>query len=787
MLNANPYKITDNSIEADDLLKDESIFSLANGYIGVRANFEEGYPKDYKTVRGAYINGFYDFCPIEYEERFTGFPDSRQKMVNLPDIQSIELWLGNERFNLFSGEILSFTRVLDMEGGFSLREIHWRSPKGKEVEICVKRMAHFTCLPLFTIDYTVRSVNFDGEIRFVSRQNADVKNYSEQGDPRVASKSERALQVVELKAHEDIASLSMRTSNSGLNLCVLTRHKAERFAQKTILGSSNITTELTTDIKDSESLRVVKYCVFADSIRHDEPAAFAGQTLAAAFSCPAEELYQKQQAYLANFYQYARVSIDDDPPLQESVNFSLFQLLQSVGKDKYSNICAKGLSGEGYEGHYFWDTEIYIFPFFLLTNPAIAKNLLMYRYNILDGARRQARLLGHKKGALYPWRTITGDECSSYYPSGSSQYHINGDIVYAYIQYYLATGDEEFMYQYGAEILFETARLWMDVGHFHGVGIDGEQQALLKNDGHFLNVETDGKQQALSFRIDCVTGPDEYTCIVNNNYYTNAIAAFNLKWAARFYDKMKSLGGLDELNRKINLTDEEPELWRKAAGCMYLPYNEKLDIHMQDDSFLHKKEWDFENTPADHYPLLLHYHPLYIYRHQVCKQADTVLSHFLLEEGVALTTIRNSFAYYERITTHDSSLSHCIFSIVAAKIGDTEKAYDYFMRAARLDLDNEHKNAKDGIHTANMGGSFMGIVYGFGGLRILEKGLCLNPVLPEKWNAYSFTIQYRSACLKVEINRSGTKVTLQSGKSVCFFIKNTQYKLEQPGDCIRNC
>ena len=367
----------------------------------------------------------------------------------------------------------------------------------------------------------------------------------------------------------------------------------------------------------------------------------------------------------------------------------------------------------------------------------------------MDAARENARILGHKKGALYPWRTISGSECSAYFPSGTAQYHINADIAYMFVQYYFVTGDLDFVENKAAEVLFETARLWMDTGHYVGD----------------------------SFRIDAVTGPDEYTCVVNNNYYTNCMAKYNLKWAAKFYELLKDNNRLDSLADRLEVTEEEVREWQEASEKMYLPYDEKLDINPQDDSFLSKAVWDFENTPKDHYPLLLHYHPLYIYRYQVCKQADTVLAHFLLEDEQKLSTIKNSYEYYEKITTHDSSLSTCIFSIVASKLGDIKKAYDYFMQTTRLDLDNVHHNTKDGIHTANMGGTYMGMVYGFAGLRIKEQGIFFNPIIPEQWESYEFKICYQERTIKVHISKNQCNFTLLEGKELKINVYGKEYLL----------
>lgn len=343
-----------------------------------------------------------------------------------------------------------------------------------------------------------------------------------------------------------------------------------------------------------------------------------------------------------------------------------------------------------------------------------------------------------------------GKECSGYFPSGSAQYHINGDIAYSIVNYYLVTNDIDFIADCGAEIIFETARLWLDTGSWY-----------------------DGR-----FHINCVTGPDEYTCLVNNNYYTNAIARHNLKWAVHFYSLLSENGKLAKIADKIGLTREEIHSFQSAAECMYLPYDEKLDINPQDDSFLKKKKWEIKETPPEYFPLLLHYHPLYLYRYQVCKQADTVLAHFILEDGQSLSTMRNSFLYYEDITTHDSSLSSCIFCIMASRLGMPEKAYEYFGDSSKMDLMNTHNNTKDGIHTANMGGAYMAIVYGFGGLRIKEDGLHLAPALPRQWAGYGFKLQKEDSLIQVEVRDNHVEITLLRGKEKTLYLYGRKYILD---------
>ncbi len=387
---------------------------------------------------------------------------------------------------------------------------------------------------------------------------------------------------------------------------------------------------------------------------------------------------------------------------------------------------------------------MYVQPFFTLTRPEISKALLEYRYSILDKARENAKLLGHKKGALYPWRTISGEECSGFFPAGTAQYHINSAVAYAIHQYYQITEDDEFMLSMGLEMLLEIARLWMDLGSWY----------------------------ESTFRLCGVTGPDEYTCVVNNNYYTNVCAKHNLMWASQLIRKYK---------RKfaIRVTEEELKAFRNAAENMYLPYDAKLNINPQDENFLERKIWDIKNTPKDKFPLLLHYHPLTLYRYQVSKQADTILAHVLFEKDAKKKTRLNSFRYYEKITTHDSSLSSCIFSIDASRLGLKTEASSYFGDSILIDLLNTHKNTRDGIHTANMGGSILALLFGFARLTLTDNGIALSPYLPANWKGYSFSINYRGAFIQVKVYKEKLFITASTPCKIKLYGKTT-YITQEP-------
>lgn len=726
------YEKTEFTTDSKELLLEETIFHSGNGYLGVRGAFEEGYSKGYPSIRGQYINGFYEVVDMPQAEKLHGLIEEKQTILNVADTQTIDITLAGEAFCLFEGVVKHYNRSLNMQEGIVSRVMEWCSPSGKLTEITIRRMASFLNPSLFYTEVLITPKNYSDTICFQSYHKGEVTNYADPDDPRVAGESSQYLFAQEPVVTDDVSIITAKTGCSKLTVCSGVFHTLTGGSKETSryeIQRNSAMKEIQVFANQGETVVLGKYSMFGDSLHHEDAQNHVQKEMEKVRKLSAEKLYEGQRTFLNQFWENSSLYIDGEEELDLAVRYNQYQLLQSASRDGVGNIAAKGLSGEGYEGHYFWDTEMYIQPFFLLTNPDIVKSLLSYRHSILNGAKENAKALGHEAGALYPWRTISGEECSGYFPSGTAQYHISGDIAYAVVQYYLATGDLDFIREKGGEIVLETARLWADTA-----------------------VEACGKYQ-----IHEVTGPDEYTCMVSNNYYTNALAKYNLEWAVKFYEKAP---------KHIHASKEEIDYFRQVARNMYLPYDEKLGINPQDDSFLQKKKWDFKGVPKENYPLLLHYHPLCLYRHQVCKQADTVLSHMILEDYQSVETIRKSFDYYEQVTTHDSSLSACIFSIAASRLGLKEKAQEYFGESAKLDLFNTHGNTKDGIHTANMGGTYMAIVNGFAGLRIKEEGLMLTPILPKGWSGYRFCITYRGSRLLIRIDENGCDVSLLSGDAV---------------------
>lgn len=746
-----PYRewsLDEETYDEENNQRSESVFALGNGYIGMRGNFEEGYHgHSGSSVTGNYLNGFFDSEPIVYPEGAYGYPSRNQAMLNVTDAKIIELSIEGHAFQLNSGQVHRYERKLDMRNGILHRLVEWESPAGHRVQLNIRRMVALQHKHLAAIDYEVKALNFEGTLTFSSSIDGEIQRPEVTDDPRLGSGSKEPSLLLVDTGHEleqNFLWMKHRTRHTRFALLTGVSHSLncssgyERLVQ---LGDQRLSMKWVVPVVMGERISLTKYISYHNSkdYAEDELLSRCLEAQHLAENCGFEALVHEQRAFLDHFWAHTDVEIQGDLALQQGIRFNAFQLLQSVGRDGVTNIGAKGLTGEGYEGHYFWDTEMYMIPFFTFTQPEISRKLLEFRYATLDKARERAAVMS-QKGALYPWRTIDGAENSSYFPAGTAQMHINADIAYAIKQYVRATGDYEFLVLEGAEMIFETSRFWVDLGHF--------------------NPAREG-----AFCIDAVTGPDEYTAIVNNNAYTNLMVRDQLYYA---YEIARLLGKqypdhFERLKDKIGLTEEEPGDWLVAAEKMYVPFDEELGIYAQDDTFLTKKKWDFEHTPADKYPLLLHYHPLVIYRHQVLKQADLVMAMFLLGDQFSLADKIRNYNYYEPLTTHDSSLSPCIHSIISAEIGDLPGAYAYFDRTVRMDLDDINRNVKDGLHTAAMAGSWLSIVNGFGGMRLCGGMLSFNPALPAQWDSYRFKVTSGGQLLDIYVDDKVVVYTLLVG------------------------
>lgn len=734
------WKITHDSFVLEENNREESLFTIANGYMGLRGDMEEVIDAPY-SKRGTFLNGFYESSTIPYGEVAYGYAKNTQTMLNVADAKQIGLAVDGEAFSIREAELSTYERSLNMQEGTLARNLVWNSKNSGRIAIESLRLASMTRENIAVVTYKVTAMDQDITAEVVSGIDGTQKTGEESDDPRIAGGlGDGAFDVASVTIVEEpegnVLAVAQEAKNSGQYVNCLVKNvffkpKNETFQlheYTKVTGKAEEKVKIT--LKKGESLELQKFICYTTN-RHNSKEncmEMGRKVLKNAVEAGVNTLLAEQTAYYKSFWENADIVFAEDPKLTLSMRFNIFHLLQAVGKDSYTSIAAKGLSGEGYGGHYFWESEAYIMPVFLHTKPEIAKSLLEYRYRILDKAREQARLLGHEKGALYSWRSIDGEECSAFFLGGSSQYHINADVAFGVARYMDAVPDGEFFRNCAVEILLETARLWINVGHY--------------------NEHKDG-----SFCIDGVTGPDEYTAMVNNNFYTNVMARENLWNAVKFAKAMKEKFPEDYavLCKKIGFDESELEEFRNAADHMYIPYDEKLQIHKQDDTFLDKKKWDLSEIPPENHPLLTHYHPLYIYRHQVCKQADLILAEYYLPQYFSREEKLRDYNYYEKVTTHDSSLSASIFSIMAADTGDIEKAYQYFIQTVRTDLDDNQKNTRDGLHMANMAGAWLCIVHGFAGMKVTDGTLSFQPILPEEWKGYEFTVCYRGVKLHINV------------------------------------
>ncbi|MBR1407465.1 MAG: glycoside hydrolase family 65 protein [Clostridia bacterium] len=716
----------------DNIAQIETLFHTANGYLGVRNAPEEGHVPG--SIRGAYINAFHEIVDIHHGEKLFGFPETKQTIANVPDAQTIRLTLNGKSYAMLSDETADREQTVDTETGLAVRSSVWMHPDGA-VRVIFTRMASFEIPNLFLLRLRVESVDYDGTIAIESTLNGDVTNYANADDPRVAAEPLRCLTLVSSSIEEDEAMVVCRTLRSGLTVACRAMQGCSLpggWEGEGALFAGHYEGRL----RPGECVKLNKLVVYTDSLRCGDPAEEARRVMREVRTLGGNELIRRQKKFLAAWQERAIPQLCAPEPLPQALTYDLYQLLQSTGYDGVSSVAAKGLSGEGYEGHVFWDSEVYVFPFFLWTQPEKARGMLTYRWRLLPAARENARTLGMAKGALFPWRTISGGECSAFFPAGTAQYHIDADIAYAFLQYWYVTGDLAFMAEMGAEVLVETARMWLELGHMQ----DGE------------------------FRIDCVTGPDEYTCCVNNNFYTNAAAQYNLRGAAEVLRTLREAGLEQTVLGATGVTGEEEEAFLTAAQAMRLPRDERLGISPQDDSFLQKKPLDWKALPKTDFPLLLHYHPLFLYRHQICKQADTVLAHLLFPDTADIGTQKKSYDYYDAVTTHDSSLSVCVFATQAARLGDLARAREGFEATATLDLLDSHGNTKDGLHTASLGGAYLAMLRGFAGIRAEADGLSVDPVLPEGWEGYSLPFAFRGRSLRLTVSAGETRLELTAGE-----------------------
>ena len=751
---ADEWNVIEKAFRPEFLAQVEAMLALGNGYLGMRGCPEEGGPN---AENGTFLNGVYESWPIVYGENAFGFAKTGQTICNVADSKTIKLYVDDEPFWLSNARLLSYDRRLNMKAGTLHRNILWETPAGKQVSITSRRLVSLVNKHVAAVSYCVTLVNAQAFVVIASEMATNgPSSDSGRDDPRLARVFPgRVLQPQTNYSKDRRLVLCHATERSRFTLTCATDHTLESscaHSYKASCAPDFGQIVFTVDAKPGCPIQLTKYMVYHSSqtASANELCSCAEWTLDRVVTQGFSQLFASQERYMDDFWRRSDVRIKDISELrakrstveiQQAIRFNLFHILQASARAEETGVPAKGLTGQAYEGHYFWDTETYVLPFLIYTSPQIARNLLIFRYNMLPQARARARELGHR-GAMFPWRTISGEEASAYYAAGTAQYHINADIMYALRKYVKATGDELFLQKWGAEMLVETARLWLDLG--------------------FYSEAKGGK-----FCINGVTGPDEYNAVVNNNAYTNLMARENLRYAAEVVEVLWTAepDAYNELVHKTALEPSEVKAWMRTAENMYVPHDEKLNIILQDDNFLDREPWDFRNTPRDHYPLLLFYHPLNIYRTQVIKQADVILAMFLLGEAFPSEAKKRNFDFYDPLTTGDSSLSSCVEAIIASQVGDMDKAIVYGMAALLMDLADVGGNVKDGCHIASMGGTWMMLTYGFGGMRDDDGMLSFWPRrAPEENAILRFPLTYSSQLLEIEIGLDKVEYALREGE-----------------------
>jgi alpha,alpha-trehalose phosphorylase len=727
-----PWSLRETDLNLDRLAQSESVFALSNGHLGWRGCLDEGEPHG---LPGSYLNGVYEVRPLPASESAYGRPEAGQTVINVTNGKLIRLLVDDEPFDVRYGKLRAHERLLDFRAGTLTRQAEWVSPVGGAVRISSTRLVSFSHRAIAAMCYEVEPVDGRLQITVMSELAANEQLPSTAEDPRAGFTPDHPLIAEYYHARENAVVLVHHTQHTGQRVAVAMDHlidapAAMRTEANVFEDGGNVTTSL--PLEPGQRLRVIKLVAHGwsaerslNAVRDQVWAALTG-----ARQVGWDGLLAAQRAYLDDFWSRADVEVHGDVEIQQAVRFALFHVLQAGARGEERPIPAKGLTGPGYDGHAFWDTEMFVLPALTLTAPDATASALRWRHKTLPAAQQRAAQLGFK-GAAFPWRTITGQECSGYWPAGTAAFHVNADIAAAVVLYLDASADDDFGREEGIELLTNTARLWRSLGHHDG----------------------DGR-----FHIDGVTGPDEYSAIADDNVYTNLMAQHNLLAAADIAELYPDRA------RELGIDPEESAGWRDAAQAMFIPYDDALGVHPQAAAFTEHQMWDFAGTPADHYPLMLHYPYLDLYRKQVVKQADLVLAMQLRGQAFTAEQKARNFDYYEALTVRDSSLSACTQAVMAAEVGQMSLAFDYLGEAAFIDLDDLQHNTRDGVHIASLAGTWVALIAGFGGLRHFDGTVSFTPRLPDGITRLAFTILIRGRLLRVEITHPSARYLLAEGE-----------------------
>lgn len=730
------WTVTEYGFNKERSLPNETVFSVGNGYLGVRGYFEEGVPSGVTCEQSLLINGVYEYHPYRHIWQRPGFPGRYHSIFSQVNALALKVYADGELCTPFESAE-NYMRRLDLKNGVMKREYDFITSANKRLHISLQRFAcqndvHVLMHRVEISSDEKISVRIETPLCLPARADG-IRKEEIGGDNAVR------LHLLSLSRKDNARSIDYRAEVSAFRVaCALEERALGLSLQKEDMA------DLFVNVFSGETgkgvLTLERAASFYTDSDCDEPLSAAKKSAAAAIGKGFGGCLAESETLWQKFWDNADLQIEGDLMVQQGVRFSLFMLQISAGKDGKTNIGANGLTGTGYMGHTFWDTEIFMTPAFLYSSPEVAKQLLLYRYNILPNAEKRAAEMDDV-GALYSWNSINGEECGHVFEAATAQYHLNCDIFYAIKRYYLATDDWQFMKDYGIEMLAKTSK-------------------CLSHRGNFID-HKGGK-----FCINGICGPDEYNPVVNNNLYTNWLTRDQFYFTLQMLEKLRAEDESAYL-RMLNICDcDENELarWKRAEDNMYIAYDETLDLYLQDDDFLDKDPIDVDAIPPEKLPLLTHLHPLNLWRYQVIKQADIVLLIYLYSHEFTREMKRKIFDFYEPKTIHDSSLSAGIHCIVAQDIGYAAEAYGYLKQAARMDLDDVNRNTFNGVHSACQGSAYMMIVNGFAGMRDYGGKLHFKPAIPEGWQKYSFKIAYRGRRLRVTVEKEKTQILLSEGE-----------------------
>ncbi len=750
------WSIIEEGFDKERVKSSESLFSIGNGAMGQRANFEEHYSGE--TFQGSYIAGIYYPDKTKVGWWKNGYPEYFAKVLNAPNWIGIDIEINGENLDLAKCQSVdNFKRELNMKEGIYYRSFQAVMQNGLNILVKITRFLSLDLDELGVINYEITPLNGDAKIIFKPYVDAGVQNED-------ANWEEKFWEPLNVQHSNNEAFVTARTFK--------THFTATTFMQNTILiNGENINTSPINIEKNNEKIQfsyevtilreetttIQKIGGYTVSLNHENTQIAAQNIIKEGLKIGYSGLFETQKQSWAKIWEMSDITINGDIKAQQGIRFNIFQLNQTyLGKDSRLNIGPKGFTGEKYGGSTYWDTEAYCIPFYMATKDQnVARNLLTYRYNHLDKAIENAEKLGFKNGAaLFPMVTMNGEECHNEWEITFEEIHRNGAIAFAIFNYKRFTNDTTYIPEKGLEVLIGIARFW-----------------------HQRATYSTHKNQ---YVILGVTGPNEYENNVNNNFYTNYIAQWCIKYCLEQVENIreKHQADFERIIAKTKLFDTEIHAMKTVAENMYFPYSEELGIYLQQDGFLDKELITVSDLDKKQRPINQKWSWDRILRSPYIKQADTLQGFYFFEDHFSTEKLKKHFDFYEPLTVHESSLSPCIHSIQAAKLNQMEQAYTFYLRTSRLDLDDYNKEVEEGLHITSMAGTWMSIVEGFGGMRVKNNTLHFEPKIPAQWHEYSFKINFRNQILKVEISQNQTKFLLEGTNEIAVFVNGKEFLIQ---------